>query len=281
MLVTLKEILDDAKKRSYGVGMFGSFNMEMINGIIAAAEETSSPVIVSTGPGELCFNPIRLTAPYLVQKAKEAKVPVCVHFDHGDTFEDVAEAIRCGFSSVMMDASSLSYADNVAATKEIVKMAHALGVSVEGEIGHVGGQEGGMYAEKTREDCYTTTQDAINYVQDTGVDALAVAIGTAHGQYTFTPKLDFDRLTDIRDAVDVPLVLHGGSGLSDDDFKKSIALGIHKVNVFTDVCNAGLRTMREHEGQEISYLDLSIKIKEGIKAQVMDKMAIFGSVNKA
>lgn len=281
-LVTLKEILDDAKKRSYGVGMFGSFNMEMFNGIIQAAEEANSPVIISTGPGELPFNPIHITGPVLVQKAREAKVPVCVHFDHGEKFEDVVAAIKSGFSSVMIDASSMSYKENVNATKEIVKIAHSLGVSVEGEIGHVGGQEGSLHAEMTREDFYTKTEDAVNYVKDTGIDALAIAIGTAHGQYTFTPVLDFERLKEIRDSVNVPLVLHGGSGLCDDDFKKSISLGIHKVNVFTDVCNAALKTIRQNiDKDDLTYLGLSLDVIQGVKQEVMKKIRLFGSDNKA
>ena len=197
-----------------------------------------------------------------------------MHYDHGLTFERCMTALKLGFSSVMFDGSAKDYKTNIAQTREIVKIAHAFGATVEGEIGHVG--DAGA-ADGTVADEYTTPQEAVQYIKDTGVDALAIAIGTAHGAYKRKPRLDFDRLRQIRTATDIPLVLHGGSGLSDEDFITAVREGIAKVNIFTDLCLAGERAVRQALETEMGYLDMRNKKVEEIKKEVMKKIKLFGS----
>jgi fructose-bisphosphate aldolase class II len=217
-----------------------------------------------------------------VSAAKRAKVPVVVHFDHGVTPERCIEALELGFSSIMYDGSALPVEENLKTTAEIVKLAHAKGATVEGEIGHVGQADTG---DNDAEDMYTTPAEAISFVEATGVDALAVAIGTAHGNYKTKPKLDIERLAKIREALSTPLVLHGGSGLSDEDFKNTIKNGIAKVNIFTDLCIAGERAMASGAGDGskgmMGYLSVRNQKVQAMKQAVIEKMLVFGSVNKA
>jgi fructose-bisphosphate aldolase class II len=188
------------------------------------------------------------------------------------------EALQLGFSSVMFDGSAGDYQKNIADTREIVKIAHAFGATVEGEIGHVGEASAN---DNAATDLYTQVDEAVEYLNATGVDALAVSIGTAHGAYKSKPKLDFDRLTDLHAALPVPLVLHGGSGLSDDDFRRSIACGIAKVNIFTDLCLAGNAAMADGLAAGEAYLTIRNRKVDYIKRAVMEKMSLFGSVGKA
>lgn len=231
MLVTLEEILKDAESKKYGVGLFNMLNLEMARGIIEATEEEKSPLILGVAEVHLPLIPFEYAALVMNYIAKKASVPVCLHFDHDVSYSAIMEAIRGGFTSVMYDGSSLPYEDNIANTREIGKVAHSLGVSVEAELGHVGGAEGG--ADDGIEEMYTQVEQVNDFINRSDIDALAVAIGTAHGPYKHKPKLDIDRLKKIYDVSDKPLVLHGGSGLSDDDFKNTIANGIRKVNICT------------------------------------------------
>lgn len=278
MLVNLNEVLKKAQKGKYAVGLFNTTDTDMLQAVIEAAEESNSPVILGTAEVLLPYGELKLIAPSVIAAAKRASVPVVVHYDHGLTFERCLEALQLGFSSVMFDGSAKAYGQNIEETKEIVKIAHAFGASVEGEIGHVGEAAQG---DELLENMYTTVAEAKEYLENTGVDALAVAIGSAHGVYKKKPKLNIERLKEIADAVSVPLVLHGGSGLSDDDFKNTIREGIAKVNIFTDLCLAGERAMKDGAEKKLGYLETRNLKVEYIKEAVKHKMSLFGSVNKA
>ena len=278
MLVNLNEVLKKAQKGKYAVGLFNTTDTDMLQAVIEAAEESNSPVILGTAEVLLPYGELKLIAPSVIAAAMRASVPVVVHYDHGLTFERCLEALQLGFSSVMFDGSAKAYGQNIEETKEIVKIAHAFGASVEGEIGHVGEAAQG---DESLENMYTTVAEAKEYLENTGVDALAVAIGSAHGVYKKKPKLNIERLKEIAGAVSVPLVLHGGSGLSDDDFKNTIRNGIAKVNIFTDLCLAGELAMKDGAEKKLGYLETRNLKVEYIKEAVKHKMSLFGSVNKA
>ncbi len=278
MLVNLNDVLKKAQSEHYGVGLFNTTDTDMLEAVISAAEELNSPIVIGTAEILLPHGELKLIAPSIIEAAKRAKVPVVVHYDHGLTFERCMEALKLGFSSIMFDGSAGDYGQNLKDTAEIVKIAHSMGASVEGEIGHVGlaATNDGMLT-----DMYTTPQEAEEYVSKTGVDALAIAIGTAHGAYKTKPCLDIKRLEEIRARIDTPLVLHGGSGLSDNDFKNTVTKGIAKVNIFTDLCLAGERAMKEGLEKGLSYLEIRNLKVEYIKSAVKNKITLFGSVNKA
>ena len=278
MLVNLNEVLKKAQKGKYAVGLFNTTDTDMLQAVIEAAEESNSPVILGTAEVLLPYGELKLIAPSIIAAAKRAKVPVVVHYDHGLTFDRCIEALKLGFSSIMFDGSAKPYEQNIAETREMVKIAHAFGTTVEGEIGHVGEA---AKEDNLLTDMYTTPEEAKAYLEATGVDALAVAIGSAHGVYKKKPMLNIERLKEISGAVKVPLVLHGGSGLSDDDFKNTIRNGIAKVNIFTDLCLAGERAMKDGEEKKLGYLETRNLKVEYIKEAVKHKMALFGSVNKA
>lgn len=278
MLVNLNEVLKKAQKGKYAVGLFNTTDTDMLQAVIEAAEESNSPVILGTAEVLLPYGELKLIAPSVIAAAKRAKVPVVVHYDHGLTFDRCIEALKLGFSSIMFDGSAKPYEQNIAETREMVKIAHAFGATVEGEIGHVGEA---AKEDNLLTDMYTTPEEAKAYLEATGVDALAVAIGSAHGVYKKKPMLNIERLKEISSAVKVPLVLHGGSGLSDDDFKNTIRNGIAKVNIFTDLCLAGESAMKDGEEKKLGYLETRNLKVDYIKEAVKHKMALFGSVNKA
>lgn len=277
MLVNLNDVLKRAQKEKYAVGLFNTTDTDMLQAAIEAAEETRSPIIIGTAEVLLPYGELKLIAPSIIEKAANATVPVVVHYDHGLTFDRCLEALKLGFSSVMFDGSAKPYEQNIEETKEIVKIAHALGATVEGEIGHVGeaAKEDNLLTEM-----YTTPREAEEYLKATGVDALAVAIGSAHGVYKKKPMLNIERLKEIRQAVAVPLVLHGGSGLSDDDFKNTIKEGIAKVNIFTDLCLAGEGAMKDGTGKDLGYLEIRNLKEEYIKEAIKTKIKLFGSDGK-
>ena len=244
MLVNMNDILLPAQKNGYGVGFFNAVNMEMARAVIETAEEMQMPVMVGTAEILLPAMNLAHVASYLIPLAKNASVPVCVHYDHGLTFERCMEAIELGFTSIMYDCSTEDYETNVRKVAEMVAICHTKGITVEGELGHVGDNEGaGKLANPS--DYYTDPAMAEDFVRRTGVDSLAVAVGNAHGDYKFPPKLDFDRISAIAKATGVPLVLHGGSGLSDEDFKLAVKCGVCKVNIFTDIDKAGKAGVEE------------------------------------
>lgn len=283
MLVTMNEVLKDAKKGHYAVGLFNAVTLELAQGIIAAAEETGSPVIFGTAEVLLPYNSLEDLAMILIPMAKRASVPVVVHLDHGLHKETCLKALDLGFSSIMYDCSLDSYENNCKKVKEMADIAHSYGASIEGEIGHVGGAEGAATAEQ-QEDAskyYTTPEEAKDFVDKTGVDALAIAVGTAHGAYKLPPKLDFDRIRKIAATVDTPLVLHGGSGLTDDDFKKAIEAGISKVNIFTDInVSAVEAALRNFSEMNKGIIDLLPSIRDAVKKSVIEKMRLFGCCGK-
>lgn len=276
MLVNLNDVLPKAQKEGYAIGLFNTTDTDMLEAVIAAAEEMRSPVIIGTAEVLLPAGELKLIAPSIIAAAKRATVPVVVHYDHGLTFDRCMEALQLGFSSIMFDGSAGDEEENLRQTAQVVKIAHAMGVSVEGEIGHVGNADTDDGAVS---DMYTTPEEAVAFVKATGVDALAIAIGTAHGAYKTKPKLDLDRLAEIRKVLDTPLVLHGGSGLSDDDFRNTIRGGIAKVNIFTDLCKAGERAMKRGLEEGKAYLDIRNMKVEEIKNAVKEKIALFGSAN--
>ena len=280
MIVNLNHVLKPAQKDHYAVGLFNAINLEMTNAIMNTAERLNAPVIMGTAEILLGAADLAECAAMVKARAESSKVPVVLHYDHGLTYEKCLEAIDLGFTSVMYDCSTLSYEENVSLVAKMVKAAHEKGVTVEGELGHVGDNEGEGKLTKPS-DYYTDPDQAADYVKRTGIDALAVAVGNAHGDYRFPPKLDFDRISQIASAVDVPLVLHGGSGLSDEDFKEAIRRGIAKVNIFTDISKAQLCGMQEgiRDGVTNAF-DLTPYEVKAIESVVDEKMHLFSCVNK-
>lgn len=276
MLVTLREVLKDAQEKKYGVGLFNTVNLEMAKGVLAAAEELKSPVIIGTAEVLLPYAGLEELAYFLVPMAKKASVPVVLHYDHGLTDKKIVEAMRLGFSSIMYDCSTDTYENNIDRVAQMVKIADMFGASVEGELGHVGAND-----ESAGDDSiYTEPEQARDFAQRTGVDALAVAIGTAHGAYKEKPRLDIGRLAEISRTVPVPLVLHGGSGLSDEDFKNCVANGISKINIFTDINCAAAKAAHDFYKEGCGLTDIQNQITEAVKQETMKKMRIFGSAGR-
>lgn len=281
MLVNMNEILAPAMKGKYGVGFFNAVNVEMARAIIETAEELNAPVIVGTAEILLPAMELERVAEYLIPMAQKAKVPVCVHYDHGLTFERCMEAVKLGFTSIMYDCSTADYDTNVASVSEMTRICHAMNITVEGELGHVGDNFGeGKLTNPS--DYFTDPDTAVDFVKRTGVDALAVAVGNAHGDYAFPPELDFERIKIISEMTNTPLVLHGGSGLADDDFKQAVSLGICKVNIFTDIDKAGKAGIERGlaEGAKTMMGLIPYEIA-AMKEVVKEKITLFGSVNKA
>ena len=275
MLVTLSEILADAEKRKYGVGLFNMLNLEMARGIIEAAEEERSPLILGVAEVHLPLIPFEYASLIMTDIAKKSKVPVCLHFDHGTDFDKIKAAVDAGFSSVMYDGSSLPYEENIKNTLAVSRMAHIKGVSVEAELGHVGGGEGGT--DDGIEEAYTKVAEVNDFIERAEIDALAVAIGTAHGPYKKKPKLDIGRLAEIYKVSNKPLVLHGGSGLSEEQFRATIENGIRKVNICTEMCIA----LREAYINSKNHESLFAEGKDAVKEVVKARMRLVGSSGKA
>lgn len=284
-LVSLKDVMQPAAAEQYAVGAFNTFNEDFTDAIISAAKTNLSPVIISFSEVQLNYVDLECLAAIVRSKAERVHVPVVLHLDHGMTFETIMKALRYGFSSIMFDGSGLSFEENVAQTAEIVKRCKPLGVSVEAELGAIGGNEGGALVGESNPHLFTDVQQAAEFVHSTGVDALAVAIGNAHGKYKSKPELDFNLLAELHNAVEVPLVLHGGSGISDDDFRKAISLGIAKINFFTGMLLGAIEetaTAVKKCGEKYNdYLDVLSKVKTRVSSIVSGRMEVFGSVNRA
>ena len=229
MLVTGREILQDAHKNNYAVGAFNVNNMEIVQAIIEAAEETNSPVILQASQGGLKYAGVEYVAELGKLAAKNAKVPVAIHLDHGTDFEQVMLCIRHGFTSVMIDGSRFDLEGNIQITKKVIEVARAVGVSVEAELGKIGGTEDHITVDE-KNATFTDPKEAKRFADETNVDSLAIAVGTAHGLYKGEPKLDFDRIKIIKEMTNMPLVLHGSSGVPADSIKKAVSLGINKIN---------------------------------------------------
>ena len=242
MLVTLTEILELAEANKNAVGSFNTPNLESIMAVLGAAEELNVPVIIMHAEVHESMMPIDVIGPIMVERAKAAKVPVCEHLDHGESLAYLVKALNLGFTSVMFDGSALPYEENVANTRLAVKFAHAKGASVEAEIGVLGKRELGPGHDKIEnqpEEIYTDPDLAARFVQETGIDALACSFGTAHGIYLKKPKLDMSVLERVKQRVDIPLVMHGGSGVSEEDYHKVIERGVRKINYYTYMAKAG------------------------------------------
>ena len=281
MLVNMREMMAAAKRGKYGVGFFNAVDIEMARAVIETAEELSAPVMIGTAEVLLPAMPLERVAEYLIPMAKKARVPVCVHFDHGLSFDKCMEALRLGFSSVMYDCSKEEYESNVRKVGEMSRICHGMGATLEGELGHVGANEGAGKLARP-EDYYTDPLTAEDYVARTGIDALAVAVGNAHGEYKFPPKLDFGRIETIADRTGLPLVLHGGSGLSDADFRIAVEKGICKINIFTDLDRAGKAGAENAIRAGVKSLMGMIPYEiEAMKEVVREKIQLFGSDGKA
>lgn len=279
MLVNLQEILKDTRRQGYAVGLFNCVTLEMTRGIVAAAEEKNSPVII--GPAESLLSGASLEeyGDMMLGMAKRAKVPVALHFDHGFSPELVRKAADIGFSSVMYDCSMLPFEENVRNIREMTAYAHARGCSVEAEIGHVGSN--GSAEDSLSKTIYTEPGDALRFAEESCCDALAVAIGTAHGIYPAKPVLSIEVLKQISDACSVPLVLHGGSGLSDEDFRAVIAAGISKINIFTHNNLTAARAAHRAFSEKTGAFELMPYVMESVKQETMRLIDVFGSAGRA
>ena len=273
-LVKMKDLLRRAEEKNIGCGAFSVGNMEMVRGAIRAAEELDTPIILQIAEVRLKNSPLHLMGPMMVQAAKEAKVDVAVHLDHGLTFETVDKALELGFTSVMLDASTLPFEENIARVKAVVEKARKYGATVEAELGLVGGSEDGSCDHGIR--C-TDPDDAVVYARETGIDALAVAIGNAHGNYPVAPTLAFDVLEKIHERVDIPLVLHGGSGITDKDFQKAISLGIRKVNIATASFNSLTAHVEKYmeSTDKHNFFDLNDAMVQGTYENVKKHILVF------
>lgn len=281
-LVTTKQLLLDAQKGGYAVGAFNVENMEMVQAVVAAAEELRSPVIMQTTPSTVKYANLNYFYENVKVAAQESSVPVVIHLDHGNSFELAMQAYRTGYTSIMIDGSHEGFEDNIALTSAVVKACHPGEVPIEAELGKVGGKEDDL--DGGEGDLYTNPQEAAEFVERTGIDSLAVAIGTAHGVYKGVPKLDFSRLSEIRKAVSIPLVLHGTSGVPDEDVAECIKRGICKVNYATDLRIAftkGINQVLKENPDTIDPKKYNAKGREEVRKYVMHKMKICQSIAKA
>lgn len=275
MLVNLKEILAIAEEKKFAIPAFNVYNMETTMGIIQAAEELNAPVIIQSYSRLFTNGEAYYVTPIVLAAAQKAKVPVCFHLDHGAGYQEVAKAVRYGCSGVMIDASAYDLEKNIEMTKTVCDLCNPMGIPVEGELGHVGTVNDETMGE------YTKVEEAVTFVKETGVAALAVMVGTAHGRYKQAPKLDIQRIKDIKDAVQIPLVLHGGSGIPDDQLLASIEAGIRKVNFGTDVCFAFLDKVFESP-RDTYAIDLFMKdVVANIAEFAKSKIKLLGAENQA
>jgi len=279
---TLKEVLVAADAGGYAVGAFNANNLEIVQAIVEAAEIERAPVILQASQGALKYAGVAYIAAMVRVAAEAATIPVVLHLDHGTSFAQTMICLRHGFTSVMFDGSKYSLEENIAATRQVVGVAHAMGASVEGELGKIGGTEDDVSVDE-RDALLTDPLEARRFVAETGVDALAVAIGTAHGPYSGEPRLDFARLEAIDRQTDVPLVLHGASGVPDDSIRKAIAQGVRKINIDTDLRQAfthGVRQAMLAAPGEYDPRKLLGPAKEAMRAVVREKIRLFGCCGK-
>lgn len=280
-LVTSEQMLLDAQKGGYAVGAFNVENMEMVKAVIAAAEELRAPVMLQTTPSTVKYGTLETYFGIVAAEAEKATVPVCLHLDHGSSFELAVQAIKAGYTSVMIDGSHESFEDNIAVSRKVVDVAKACGIPVEAELGKVGGKEDDLEAEA---DTNTDPAEAKEFVERTGVSSLAIAIGTAHGFYAGTPVLDKERVSEIKKVVSVPLVLHGASGLSDEDVRECVQRGMCKVNFATELrvayTDAGKKLLAE-KPDTFDPKKFGTVGMEAVKELVMGRMKVCGCDHKA
>lgn len=282
MLVNTKEMLLKAQKEGYAVPAFNVHNMETVQAVVESAAQLRSPVIIAATPGTFKYAGRDYIQAIVEVAAKRYSIPITLHLDHHESIEGIKESLLLGTKSVMIDASRLPFEENIRVVKEVVQLAREFGATVEAELGRVGGQEDDLVVDDA-DSYYTDPQAAREFVERTGIDSLAVAIGTAHGLYRSEPKLDFERLAEIRKVVDVPLVLHGASGVSDDDVRRCIQLGICKVNIATELKMkfAGeLRTYLMEHKDESDPRKFMQPAKEAMKELVKEKIEMCMSNNR-
>lgn len=276
MLVTLNEILTIAAEKNCAVGAFNTPNLECITAVLNAAEQLNVPVILSHAELHEDVAPLRVIGPVMVLAAKNAKVPVCVHLDHCETLSYMAEALKLGFTGVMYDGSALPYEENVANTKSAVAMAREYGADVEAEIGQLAAREGGT-GENAAGPVYTDPDLAVKFCAETGIDALAPSFGTAHGIYKSKPVLDLERVKQISEKTGLPLVMHGGSGVSDDDYRTAIRNGIRKINYYSYMSKAGVTAIKTQlETEDVTFFhDLALTAQKAMEDNVRKAMMVF------
>lgn len=282
-LVSVNELLLKAEQEGYAVGAFNANNMEIVQAIVQAAERENSPVIMQASQGAINYAGLDFITEMVRLAAISSSVPVALHLDHGTDFDQVVKCIRSGFTSVMYDGSKLPLEENIAMTRKVLDMSRPIGVSVEAELGKIGGTEDNVHVSE-KEAMYTDPEEARYFVERTGVDSLAIAIGTAHGQYKGEPKLDFERLRKIKSLVSIPIVLHGSSGVPDDSVRKAIELGIRKVNIDTNIREAFVGEMRRVMAEKTDEIDprkILGPAREAAIAIIREKMRVFGSSGKA
>lgn len=282
MLVNLTEILKIAERDRTAIGMFNATGFDSLQAIISAAEELGQPVIIAHAEVHNVYNDISLVGPAMIAMAREAKVPVCVHLDHGTSLEMIYRALRLGFTSVMIDASALPYEENLKLTAEVTRIAHSMGVSVEAELGRLVTSESGERSEGVTlaaEDYYTDPKEAEEFCRITGVDALAIAFGTSHGFYNAEPKLSFDVIKNVAAATGLPLVMHGGSGVSEEGYREAIRCGIRKINYYSYMSKAGFEAAkRVIEKGETKYLhDVEYAAMQAMREDVKRAIGVFSS----
>ncbi|MDK2784768.1 MAG: fructose-bisphosphate aldolase, class [Bacillota bacterium] len=281
-LVTIAELMPQAEREGYAIGAFNANNLEFVQAIVAAAENQRSPVIIQASQGAIKYAGLEQITAMVKTAAEKATVPVALHLDHGTDFNQVMRCIRTGFTSVMIDASKLPLAENIALVRRVVEVAHAVGVSVEAELGRIGGTEEHITVSE-REAFFTDPEEAEAFVHATGVDTLAVAIGTAHGPYKGEPKLDFERLSEIRARVKIPIVLHGSSGVPDDAIRRAVALGVRKINIDTDLRQGFMARLREvmaEHPEEYDPRKLLGPARDALQKIIEYKMQVFGSAGR-
>lgn len=276
MLVNLEYVLKIAEEKNCAIGSFNTPNLENMIAVISAAEELNVPVIIMHAQCHEEYAPLDIVGPIMLLMAKKAKVPVCVHLDHCEDLDYLKRAIDIGFTSVMLDASGLPYDENVKMTKEAVRLAHPKNISVEAEIGVLGGREAGNQKLLTKEEMYTDPDLAKKFVDDTNIDALACSFGTAHGIYKVKPELDFDRIKRINKLCNLPLVMHGGSGVSSEDYVKAIKCGVRKINYYSYMSREGVYAAREILKKDITfYHELASYATSKMKEDVIRALKIF------
>ncbi len=284
MLIPFREITRDALRRRYAVGAFNCLSVENVMGAVAAAEELHSPIILQLAEVQFPEAPMELMAPVFLRAARDAKVPVAVHLDHGRSIETCIRAVREGFTSVMFDGAELLFEENAEQTRLVVRLAHAAGVDVEAELGRVGDTGfGGEGTAAAAADVFTDVEESARFIARTETDALAIAIGNLHGRYTATPRLNIARLREIHARNAVPLVLHGGSGTSEEDFKACIRNGICKINVATAIQIAAAEAVAEYlaRGGSPGYIGIKRRIIEASQRAVAEHIRLFESDGKA
>lgn len=275
-LVSMKDMLVRAQKEGYCVGNFDVFNVELLIGVMQAQEELKAPLILAYGPPFEKFSPMRHFAKLMLSYAEETDLPVVIHLDHANNIGQIKAAVEAGFNAVMIDASALSFEDNIARTKEVVQYCQPLGIPVEAELGHVGDE--GVY-DLTNYG-FTDPSLAAEFVERTQIDALAVAIGNAHGVYSSKPKINYEVLKAVREAVSIPLVLHGASGIPDEDIRLCAKMGITKINIHTELLLSAMESFEQSIAEKSNYYTLFDHHVEAVKQKTKEKIELFGSQHK-